>query len=157
MLAIRPDYVLVQFGLVDDDVPSSDPMAVSFQEYADNLQTIVQIIRGFNGTPILITPPVERKFDDTGKVALVSTFEQRCAIMKDVAAELQTPLIDLNQMSIDLFNGLGDSGSAYIQAPGNPGHYSLPGAQVIAHLIVNALPDSLGTCLTGIFDPPPKP
>ena len=51
MLAIRPDYVLVQFGKVDDEVPSTNPMAVSFQEYADNLRSIVQTIRGFNGTP----------------------------------------------------------------------------------------------------------
>ena len=157
MLAIRPDVVLVQFGRVDDEVPSTDPMAVTFQEYSDNLKTIVQIIRGFDGTPILVTPPVARIFDAQGKVYTIPTFEQRCAIMKDVATETQTPLIDLNQMSIDLFNQLGDNGSAYISYPGNLAHYSAQGAQVIAQLVVNALPDSLGTYLQGIFDPPPKP
>ena len=157
MLAIRPDYVLVQFGRVDDEVPSTDPMAVTFQEYADNLKTIVQIVRGFEGTPILVTPPVARIFDYTGKVFVIPTFEHRVALMKDVAAETQTQLIDLNQMTIDLFNQLGDNGSAYIQYPGNPAHFSAVGAQVIAQLVVNALPDGLGPYLQGIFDPPPKP
>ena len=107
--------------------------------------------------PILITPPVAREFDDQGAVILIPTFEQRCSIMKNVADELQTPLIDLNQMSIELFNKLGDSASAYITPPANPAHFSLPGAQVFAQMVVNALPDSLGTYLTGIFDPLPKP
>ena len=157
MLTIRPDYVLVQFGKVDDEVPSTDPMAVTFQEYAENLKSIVQTIRGFHGTPVLITPPVGRIFDDQGKVIVPPTFEQRCAIMKDVATETQTHLIDLNQMSIELFNRLGDSGSAYITPPGNPAHFSVPGSHVFAQMVVNAFPDCLGAYLTGIFDPLPKP
>ena len=81
------------------------------------------------------------------------------AVVRNVAAELQTPLIDLNKLSIDMFNKLGKSESEYIWWPGKDFlHFSEKGAQVIAGLVVNALPDSLGTYLVpGILDPPPKP
>ena len=159
MLAIKADFVLVQFGLVEDKTPVSSPTGVTYQEYADNLKTIVQSVRGFDGTPILVTPPVARVFDDKGEVSLSPTFQQRAATVKDVAAQTQTYLIDLNQMSIDLFNALGDNGSAYLGSgwPGDVNHYSDKGAQVIAQLVVNALPDNLGPYLVGIFNPPPKP
>jgi lysophospholipase L1-like esterase len=123
---------------------------------ADDFRTIVQTIRGFNGSPILITPPNPRLFDDKGKV--ISRYEDRSAVVKDVASELQTPLIDLNQLTRDLYTKLGESGSCYI--PWNATdllHYSTLGAQVIAGLVVNALPDNFGPYLIGIFNPRPKP
>lgn len=98
-------------------------------------------IRGFSGTPILITPPAPRIFDGHGKVLPV--FEQRCAVVRNVAAELQTDLTDLNRLSMDLFNQLGDSGSAYITRPEDPYHFSPEGWEVIAGLVVKALPNSL--------------
>src|ERR1051325_2931581 len=58
MLAIKPDFVLEQFGMVDDF--GNDSEKTTLQEFADNLKTIVQIVRGFNGIPILITPRVHR-------------------------------------------------------------------------------------------------
>ena len=161
MLTIKPNYVLVQFGMIEDKTPASSPSAVSYQQYADNLKTIVRSVRGFNGTPILVTPPVARVFDTNGNGAVIlsSTFQQRVATMKDVAAQTQTYLIDLNQKSIGLFNALGQSGCAYLGSgwPGDVNHYSDKGAQVIAQMVVNALPDPLGAYLVGIFDPPPKP
>ena len=154
MLKIRPDFVLVQFGLMDE-YPTSTAQ-ITLQEYEDNLKTIVQTIRGFNGTPILITLSSGRLFDDQGKV--IPTVPDRCAVMKKVAAELKTHLIDLNQLTMDLFNELGKSGSAYLAWNYiDLYHYSDQGARVIAGLVVNALPDSLGPYLVGIFNPPPKP
>lgn len=153
MLKIKPDFVLEQFGLADAYHPTS--AETTLQEYADNLKTIVQMIRGFNGTPILITPPALRFFDDKGKVS--QGYWDRSAVVKNVATELQTPIIDLNQLSTDLFNELGPSGSAYIYWDTEIQHYSDKGAQVIAGLVVNALPDSLGPYLVGIFSPPPQP
>lgn len=162
MLLVKPNYVLVQFGLINAVgnavgcfASPPDAYLTSLQRYEDDLRTIVQTIRGFNGTPILITPPSERVFDDQGKVS--PTLQNHSAIVKHVAAELRTPLIDLNQLSMDLYNQLGESGSAYISmGAGDIAHYSDKGAQVIAELVVNALPDSLGTYLVGVFNPPPK-
>lgn len=152
MLTIRPDFVLVQFGWFDACI-NCPGIGTTLPEYADNLKTIIQTIRGFNGTPILITTPALRIFDDKGKV--VRFLQDRCAIVKDVAAETQTAFIDLNQLSMDLYNELGGSASAYISWTDNT-HYTPVGAQVIAGLVVNALPDRFGPYLVGIFNPPTK-
>jgi lysophospholipase L1-like esterase len=155
MLKIKPDYVLVQFGWFDAYI-NSPGIGTTLQEYAANLKTIVETIRGFNGIPILITPPILRQFDGNGKA--LPTVPERCAVVKEVAAELQVHLIDLQQLMIDLYSELGDSGSAYISSSDtDKGHYSAKGAQVIAGLVVNALPDSLGTYLVGILDRRPTP
>lgn len=154
LLVIKPDFVLVQFGRFD--AFGDPPSVTTLQEYADNLKTIVQTVRGFNGTPILITPVVPRIFDEKGKV--LPALEDRSAAVKDVAAGSQTDLIDLNQLSLDLFNQLGDSASFYISwSDKDPYHFSLEGAEVIAGLVVNALPDSLRTRLVAKIKPPPEP
>lgn len=153
MLTIRPEYVLIQFGWHDAclDCPG---IGSSLPEYADNLRTILRSIRGFYGAPILVTAPPLRVFDAQGKV--VPFLEDRVAVMRDVAAETQTPLIDLYQGVKTLFNGLGDRGSAYLTYEDNT-HFTPAGAPVIAGLVVNALPPSLGPYLTGIFGPPLGP
>ena len=110
MLAIKPDYVLIQFGLIEFKTPVTAPTGVTFEQYAENLKTIVRSVRGFNGTAILVTPPPERIFDAAGQVRIEPAFQQRCDTMKEVAVETGTPLIDLNQLSLDLFNKLGESG-----------------------------------------------
>lgn len=157
MLAIKPDYVLLQFGWIDWGGCNGDPRCTTtLREFADNLKTIVQDIRGFNGTPILITQPDPRAFDDNGKV--IPTLQERATVMKEVAAELQTDLIDLNQLTRDRVNELGKNGIAFIGLdPSDWIHYSLEGAQLISGLVVNALPKSLGPYLVEILNPPPKP
>jgi lysophospholipase L1-like esterase len=155
MLLIKPNYVLMQYGFMDSATTDTN-LATTLEEYADNLRTIVQTVRGFNGVPILITLYSARLFDAQGKV--VPLWQERNNITKQVAAELNTPLIDLNQLSRDLLNELGPSGSTFMNLfPDDLMHLSPLGAQYYARLVVNALPDSLGPYLTGIFDPPPKP
>ena len=154
MLLIKPNYVLMLYGFMDT---TTDPnVGTTLEEYVDNLRTIVQTVRGFNGVPILITLYSARLFDAQGKV--VPSWQERNNITKQVAAELNTPLIDLNQLSMDLLNELGPSGSTFMNLyPDDLMHLSPLGAQYHARLVVNALPDSFGPYLTGIFDPPPKP
>jgi lysophospholipase L1-like esterase len=161
MLLIKPDYVLIQYGFMDlswgaDLAPDT---YTTLQEFADNLRTIVQTVRGFNGVPILITLHAARLFDANGKV--IPQWQDRNDVTKAVAAELQTPLIDLNQLTTDLFNQLGPTGTDFMHwaggAPNDVMHLSPLGAQYVSQLVVNALPDGLGPYLIGIFDPPPKP
>ena len=158
MLVVKPDYVLVQFGLMDSMVVFSDPHGTTLSEYTANLKMIVETIRGFNGIPILITPSTTRLFDHQGKLILQPWVLDYCEVMKRVAAEKQTHLIDLNQLSTDLYNELGESGSAYI-AWNNIDwyHFSDLGAQVMAGLVVNALPARLGPYLEEtVLNPLPK-
>jgi hypothetical protein len=72
--------------------------------------------------------------------------------MRNVAAESQTYLIDLSQLSINLYNELGQtkSTSTYISSgPGDETHFSLNGAEVIAGLVVNAFPGILRSQVVG--------
>ena len=154
MLVVEPDYVLIQYGFVDG---GTDPdRSTTLDEFADNLRTIVKMVRGFNGVPILVTLHAARVWDDNGKV--IPAWQDRNAVTRQVAAELQTPLIDLNQLSMELLNELGETGSDFMELwAGDNMHLSPLGGQVVAQLVVNALPDNLGPYLTGIFDPPPIP
>jgi lysophospholipase L1-like esterase len=154
MLLIKPNYVLMEYGFMDS---GTDPdRSTTLEEYANNLRTIVQTVRGFNGVPILITLHAARLFDSQGKV--VPSWQDRNNITKQVAGELNTPLIDLNQLSMDLLNELGPSGSMFMNLyPQDNMHLSALGAQYHARLICNALPDALGPYMIGIFEPPPKP
>jgi lysophospholipase L1-like esterase len=154
MIAIKPDFVLVEFGLIDE-FGTADDQRTTLKEYGDNLKAIVQTIRDFNGTPILITPQAQRFFDENDKV--IPIYQERYAVMKEVAVELETHLIDLNRLSIDLLNGLGKDGSEHLWWGTDYLHFSDHGAQVIAGLVVNAFPDSLKAYVVGTATPQPKP
>jgi lysophospholipase L1-like esterase len=156
MLLIKPDYVLMQFGFYDD---GGDPdKTTTPDEFAQNLRAIAQEIRSFNGIPILITIHAARLWDRQGKVIPIE--KDRNTIIKQVAAELRTPLIDLNQLSGNLLTTLGPDGSAFMENElfvGNPMYLSPSGAQYISQIVVNAMPDVIGPYLTGIFAPWPNP
>jgi pectinesterase len=154
MLLVQPNYVFIALGW-EDAVGDSD-RSTTPDEFGTNLMTICQIVRGFEGVPILVTMLFYRVFDDNGMVIPPNPAWNDA--MKEVAAELQTPLIDLTQLTVDLCNQLGPSGAEFINAsPTDALHLSPAGAVVVARLVVNAVPDALGPYLTGIFDPPPVP
>lgn len=137
LVTIKPDFVLVQFGLVDDY--NLEHTKTTIPEYETNLKAIVQMIRDFRGTPVLVTPPVVGVFDDTGKV--IPWMEERCAVVRRLSTELQTYLIDLHQLSKDLFNELGPVETARITwSADDPAHFKEAGAKVIARLVVDAFP-----------------
>jgi lysophospholipase L1-like esterase len=152
MLLIEPNYVLMQFAWSDGAADGG----TTPQEFTDNLRTLVQTVRGFNGVPILITLHAARSWDDQGK--LIPSQHPYNALTKQVAAELNTPLIDLYQITTVLLDELGPTGAAFMELwPGDNMHTSPLGAVYISRLITHFLPDSFGPYLTGIFDPPPKP
>jgi lysophospholipase L1-like esterase len=154
MLLVQPNYVLMMFGYMDSAVTTD--RSTTLQEFHDNLTTIGQKVRGWGGVPIFVTVQAPRIWDTNGIV--VPMYQDRNDVSKAVAAEMQAPLIDLFQLTTDLFNQLGPTGTAFMQwAPGDVWHLSFAGAVVVARLVVNAVPDSLGPYLTGIFDPPPVP
>jgi lysophospholipase L1-like esterase len=139
MLAIKPDYVLVDLCYVDA-FNGPPEVITTLQEYEDNLKAILEEIRGFNGTAILLTPQALWYFDENDQTA--AAYPDRNAVIEKVAAELQVYLIDLSSLSIDLLNQLGKDGSQYLYKDWL--HFSEKGAEVMAGLVVNALPPSLG-------------
>lgn len=151
MLAIKPDFVLVQFGLVAEPACVGDPhhCPTPLQVFAANLKVIVETIRDFNGTPIVVTPPGRRLFDDAGRV--IHLLGDCCGVASTVAAEFQIHLLDLNQSCRDLYNELGADGSAYITWSDRV-HFTPEGANVIGGLVAKALPNALRPYLAKTTD-----
>ena len=138
---LEPEFVLIQFGFLDryHSVPE---FQTTTDEFADNLGEIVSIIRGFGGTPILVTPVGRRLFGEDGQV--IPWLEDRRQVVLSASIEGRTHHIDLNLASRQLFNMLGDEASAYISAnESDTYHFSLEGAEVIAGLVVEELPGYL--------------
>ena len=154
MLLIQPDYVLINHGYIDN--ANDNPDWTTLEEFEQNLKTIIEMVRGFNGVPILVTVQAPRIWDANGIV--VGGQLARNQIIKRVSTEKNTFLIDFDQLTRDVYNTLGPTGSAFINfSPEDYMHFSPLGAKFIARYLANALPDELGPYLTGIFDPPAVP
>lgn len=156
MLLIQPQYVLIQFGWIDG---SADPdRGITPEAFGTNLRTIVDAVRGFNGVPILITLHAPRLFDSQGQLKSILPQDYNNAA-KRVAAESNSPMIDLYRQSFDLFNRLGPSGCEFMlfnpTTPDDVMHVSPVGAGWVAQLVAQGLPEALGPYLADIFEPQP--
>lgn len=107
---LRPgDWVFIEFG--HNDAKESDPerYAPAFGAYQENLRTFVEGARAAGAKPVLLTPVARRWFKD-------GRLDRNChtdypAAMKQVAEELDVPLLDITTASLDWLEALGDEGS----------------------------------------------
>ena len=155
MLLIKPQYVLMQYGYIDG---SGDPdRETTLAEFEANLRTIIQMVRSFDGVPVLITLHAWRLWDQQGKV--IEYEQNRNDIIRRLAAELNAPLIDLYKTTVSRFNELGPQGAAFMEIgwPGDHMHVSPAGARYVSWLVVKDLPGSLGPYLNPLSDAPPIP
>lgn len=156
MLLVQPNYVLMQFGYSDG---GPDPNRHSTpSEFADNMRTLAQTVRGFNGIPIFITLHAARSWQQ-GK--LIDSDHPYNLITKQVAAELNVQVIDLYKSSHALFSKLGEAGCAFMlynpNSPDDVLHVSPMGAAWVSQLIATELPPELGPYLTQVFEALPRP
>ncbi len=105
----KGDYVLIQFGHNDQKVEDSNRSAPAHGLYKENLIRFVNDTRSKGGFPILITPVMRRKFDDKGK--FVDQHGDYPGVVKEVAAMLKVPMIDLHKSSEALIVKEGVEGS----------------------------------------------
>jgi lysophospholipase L1-like esterase len=94
------DYLLIQYG--HNDMKSKDPGAV--QSYKSTLKEWVRRVRSKGGIPVVVTPVNRHTFrGETVENSLLEYPE----IVRQVAAEDNVALIDLNAMSKTLYETLG--------------------------------------------------
>ena len=108
--AIQPgDYVIIQFG--HNDQPGKGPKRFTepFGTYKENLEKYIRETREKQGKPILCTSVVRRKFDAEGK--LIDTHGDYIVATRQVAAEQNVPLLELNQLTQELVSEMGDEQS----------------------------------------------
>ncbi len=116
------DYVFIQFGH-NDEVPTK----ASYTPEADfkaNLMRFVNETRSRKGQPVLLTPVARRKFDAAGKVE--ETHAVYAELVRAVARETATPLIDLDVRSQALLQQFGPENSKLLfnhLAPGEHPNY----------------------------------
>lgn len=139
-LAVRPDYVFIQFGHNGQpgkgEYRETDPES----SYRDYLRRFVADIRAAGAEPIIISSLTRRHFDPDGRIE--STLGPWAEGARAVATELEVPFIDLHAASIALHNQLGKGRSAdFDYEPGDRTHLNEAGARVIAGLIFDALDD----------------
>jgi lysophospholipase L1-like esterase len=104
-LAVKPDYMLIQFGHNDEQSAEHQPRETDLKnEYPANLRRFVEEARAHDITPILVTPITRRYYGADGKIH--SDLLAHAEAMKKVAAEMHTPLIDLQAASIAYLNTL---------------------------------------------------
>ena len=106
-LLTRPDYMVIQFG--HNDLVSKDHAArqVELPQYALNLKRFVTEARAAGITPVLCTPITRRYFGSDNKVH--SDLGEYSQAMRDVAREMNVPLIELQNESIAYLNSVGEA------------------------------------------------
>ena len=144
------DYVMIQFGHNDQKMTDSSRYTDPHGAYKRNLQRYVKESREKGAQPILITPVMRRRFDEHGQ--FYDVHGDYPGVVREVAAQMQVPLIDLHQTSRDLFASLGEEKTKEIFLWVEPGkytrfpdgkqdntHFSESGARQIAGLVVNGI------------------
>ena len=144
--ALRPgDWVIIQFGHNDEKI---FPNARG--EFQQNLRRFVAAVRAKQANPILATPCARRSFDESGN--LVDTHGDYPDAVRAVAMETNTPLLEMNRLTMDLEQGHGPEGSkrlhlwiaagVYARQPAgyeDNTHYSDYGAERVAALAVQEI------------------
>lgn len=105
--SLKPgDFVFIQFGHNDQKDYDSTRYTTPFGTYTANLEVFVTETRQKGATPILFTSIVRRKFGDNG--LLTDTHGDYPLATRQVAKKLNVPLIDLQKLTVDWVNSLGD-------------------------------------------------
>ncbi|MDB5196558.1 MAG: GntR family transcriptional regulator [Flaviaesturariibacter sp.] len=140
------DYVFIQFGHNDESKEKVDRYT-SPEDYKANLAIFVNQSKAKGANPVLLTPVSRRKFDDAGKA--IETHQVYSRVVRELATEMNVPLIDLDIESQQLYQqfGVENSKLLFLQlAPGeHPNypegkmdntHFNELGARKIAQLIL---------------------
>jgi lysophospholipase L1-like esterase len=103
---LRPgDWVIVQFGHNDEKRNDPKRFTEPFGEFKSNLERYLVETRVHGATPILATPVVRRSFDADGQ--LKDTHGDYVKALREVAADLHAPLLELNARSAEIVQALG--------------------------------------------------
>jgi lysophospholipase L1-like esterase len=149
--ALQPgDFVLIQFGH-NDAAENKPERYVDIEGYKEFLRLFILQTHQKKATPILITPVARNYPWENGHLKNVHGDYPKS--MKEIAAETNTGLIDLNEMSMDFFSNKGKeyvSGHYFMNLPAGKfeaypdgqndnTHFQPEGATEVARLVFNGL------------------
>jgi lysophospholipase L1-like esterase len=114
------DYVFIQFGHNDESKEKGERYSTP-EEFKANLASYITQSRNKKAIPILITPVARRKFDEAGKIK--ETHLGYSDLVRQVAREQNTPLIDLDRKSQELLQQMGPENSKWLFNYLEPGEH----------------------------------
>jgi lysophospholipase L1-like esterase len=134
-LAAHPDFILIQFGHNDEPGKGADRETDPSTTYRANMARYVDEARSAGATPILVTSIVRRNFDANGKIKRDHLIDY-VAIVRQLAAEKNVPLIDLYSLTLAQSEAMGPEQIQPFNAltkDGKPDttHLAAPGRQQI--------------------------
>lgn len=145
------DFLLIQFGHNDQKLEDPARYTEPHTDYRRNLKLFIDSALSRCVLPLLLTPVSRRRFTGDGEPdpEAVGLYPQ---VMREVAAETGTPLLDLFASSQQLYRDLGVEASKELflhlapgERPNYPDgiadntHFSGAGARRIAALVAEAL------------------
>lgn len=151
LLLIKPgDYLIVEFAHNDEKIKGEENGP--WKSYSNLLTEFIQSAREKGAIPVLATPTQRRFFNEDG--ALKPTHGDFPDAMRAVAKKMNVSLIDVTEMTTQLYESWGDemSRKAFVQYPANtfPGqdkaledntHFNSFGANEIALCVINGIRD----------------
>jgi lysophospholipase L1-like esterase len=142
LAAIRPgDLLLVQFAHNDEKTTDPTRYTEPWTTYQDCLRQYVAGARAKGARPVLATPVERRRFDAQGNA--VPTHGEYPAAMRALAEEERVPLLDVQALSLALWQELGvEETKTYFNWTGTEQdntHFNPPGAIAVARLVAREL------------------
>ena len=137
--SIQPgDFVIIQFGH-NDQRKDSLVYADANTTYKELLKKYIKETREKGGKPVICTPVVRRHFDGNGN--LLDTHGDYLKVVRTVARETKTPLVDMEALTRKLVTDLGTEKSKDLFTMRKNGldstHLCHAGAREVALLFVN--------------------
>ncbi|MEZ0484350.1 rhamnogalacturonan acetylesterase [Fibrella aquatica] len=142
------DYVFIQFGH-NDEVKTKKTYTTE-ADYRTNLIRFITESRAKKAIPVLLTPVARRQFNEVG--AVQETHAVYSELVRAVASEYKTPLIDLDRKSQALLQSFGVENSKLLYLQLEPGehpnypegkvdntHFNELGARKIAQLVLASI------------------
>lgn len=151
MKEIKPgDYVFIQFGHNDQKKSDTTRYAEARTDFKQNMRNYVLETKQRRARPILFTSIPVRRFDSTG--LLIDRHGDYVKVIRELAKETNTPLIDLNMSASKLLSTLGPDASKKLFMHIEPGefprlpdglkddtHLNIEGAKQIAALVAQEI------------------
>lgn len=145
------DYLFIEFG--HNDQKQKGPDRGPYTSYKQSLKQMIEGTRAKGAKPVLVTPMHRRRFDETGKI--INTLGDYPDAVRQLAAEENVLLIDLNEMSKTLYEAWGPeiSKKAFVHYPAGtfPGqhealedntHFNTFGGDQICKCILRGIQES---------------
>ncbi|MFH9043890.1 rhamnogalacturonan acetylesterase [Streptomyces sp. NPDC017966] len=140
--SIRPgDFLLVQFAHNDEKTADPTRYTEPWSTYQEYLRMYVDGARARGARPVLATAVERRRFDADGRA--VPSHGEYPAAMRALAAEEQVALLDVQALSLALWQELGAEETKkyfnWTAAEQDNTHFNPPGAIAVARLVAREL------------------